>query len=89
MNRQCLALSRMRQRGEVVVPSARSVGDLLRDLEFNPRRLDSRGRGLVLNARVRKQIHRLAWNYRILSHENGVPGCEDCVGFRKGQETKQ
>jgi hypothetical protein len=89
MNRQCLALSRMRQRGEVVVPSARSVGDLLRDLEFNPRRLDSRGRGLVLNARVRKQIHRLAWNYRILSHENGVPGCEDCVEFQKAQETKQ
>jgi hypothetical protein len=75
----------LKERGEVVVPSARRVGDLLRDLEFTPRRLDSRGRGLVLNAQVRKQIHHLTWNYRILSNENADPQCTDCVEFQKAR----
>jgi hypothetical protein len=78
----------LKQRGEVIVPSARSVGNLLRDLEFTPGRLDSRGRGIVLNAQVRKHIHRLAGNYGILSHENADPLCEDCAEFQKAQQTK-
>jgi hypothetical protein len=77
----------LEQRGELLV-SPRTVGNQLRNLGVIPQRLDSKGRGLVLNAKVRKQIHYLARDYKILPDDNGDPGCNDCIEVRNARETE-
>jgi hypothetical protein len=77
----------LEQRGELLV-SPRTVGNQLRNLGFIPQCLDSKGRGLVLNAKVRKQIHYLARDYKILPYDNGDPGCNDCIEVRNARETE-
>lgn len=83
-----LANSILEQRGELFALTSRTVGSQLRTLGFRTGRLDSAGRGLVLNRKVRKQIHWLAWDNKLLSDTDGEARCDDCIELRETQDVE-
>jgi hypothetical protein len=58
--------------------SDRMVGNLLRSLGFETRKLDGLGRGLMLDADVRHRIHSLALEFNALSAAKPFAGCAEC-----------
>ncbi len=69
----------LKRLGETLEMDPRSVGDKVRALYIATGRLDAQGRGFHLINANREQIHRLAWDYKILEAGNRVEGCQHCA----------
>jgi hypothetical protein len=69
----------LEDRGEIVQVRARMVGNRLRALGLSTTRLDAAGRGILLFAAIRKSIHNLAWDHKILTPLKGVQDFVDCA----------
>jgi len=59
--------------------SSRMIGSLLRSLGLATRKLDRRGRGLMLDEATRLRIHRLAREHDVPSTREAFPDCEECA----------
>jgi hypothetical protein len=57
----------------------RMVGSLLRSLGLATRKLDRRGRGLLLDGAITQRIHHLAHEYDLRSAGESFPGCVECA----------
>ena len=77
-----IASSMLKERGESLGISERTVGNKLRYWGFTPVRLDSSGRGLWLTSKIRKQIHKLAWDNKIALLGGWQKQCGDCRNLR-------
>lgn len=67
-------------RGETIELQPRAAGEHLKSLGLRTRRLGKAGRGLRLDHKMRRNIHRLAYDYEVRSVEEGLHLCPDCVG---------
>jgi len=67
----------LRDRGERGDLTYKAVGTQLKALRLFTKRLDKFGRGINLGGSIRKQIHRLAVDYGVLSVEQGQQCCPD------------
>jgi hypothetical protein len=67
----------LRDRGERGDLTYKAVGAQLKALRLFTKKLDKFGRGIDLREDIRKQIHRLAVDYGVLSVEQGHQCCPD------------
>lgn len=67
-------------REETMKLKPRAAGERLKSLGLRTRRLGKAGRGLRLDHKMRRDIHRLAYDYEVRSVEEGLQLCPDCVG---------
>ena len=72
-----LANGILREREESGDLTYKDVGTQLKTLRLFTKRLDKFGRGINLGGSIRKQIHRLAVEYGVLSVEQGQQCCPD------------
>ena len=59
--------------------SDRMAGSVVRSLGLATRKLDQRGRGVVLDGPTRQLIHRLAHEFNAPSAGEAFPGCAECA----------
>jgi hypothetical protein len=64
--------------GELLELKPRTVGNILRTLGFSTQRLGAPGRGIMLMTVVRRRIHKLAKDYRILVDDECSEECPQC-----------
>jgi hypothetical protein len=67
-------------RGETIELKPRAAGEHLKSLGLRTCRLGKAGRGLRLDHKMRRDIHRLAYAYEVRSVEEGLQLCPDCLG---------
>jgi hypothetical protein len=70
-------------RGAPIKLSARAVGELLRALGFQTKKLDRKGRGVVLLNDIVTRIHEVASDRQVPSVAEGAPGCAQCQRMRE------
>jgi len=70
-------------RGDPVKLSPRAVGDLLRSLDFQTKKLDRKGRGVVLLTDIVTRVHEVASDRQVPSLAEGAPGCAQCQRMRE------
>jgi hypothetical protein len=66
-------------RGETIQLQPRAVGQQLKALGLRTRRLGKSGRGLLLDHKLRRDVHRLARDYEVPSVLDAEDRCPHCV----------
>ena len=76
----------MKFRGDTKTLEPKEMGNILRSLGFSPKR-DRRGYAIRFTDEVRRQIHRLAYEYDVAAVVEGKPRCQHCSEVQKAGST--